>query len=61
MLRHLQRLTDGLDQALKQDRLSRNALKLLQVPHLCLCISDCCHATSQDLCAPELQVARLLT
>ncbi|CAL5227327.1 g10267 [Coccomyxa viridis] len=30
MLRHLQRLTDGLDQALKQDRLSRNALKLLQ-------------------------------
>ncbi len=32
MLRHLQRLTDGLDQALKQDRLSRSALKLLQVP-----------------------------
>ena len=31
MLRHLQRLTDGLDQALKQDRLARSDLKLLQV------------------------------
>ena len=31
MLRHLQRLTDGLDQALKQDRLARRDLKLLQV------------------------------
>jgi hypothetical protein len=31
MLRHLQRLTDGLDQALDQDMLARGDLKLLQV------------------------------
>lgn len=31
MLRHLRRLADGLDQALTQDKLSRGALKLLQV------------------------------
>ena len=45
MLRHLQRLTDSLDQALKQDRLSRSALKLLQVPSLCVCTYEgrCCY------------------
>lgn len=31
MLRHLERLTDGIDQALMQDRLSRQSLALLQV------------------------------
>lgn len=31
MLRHLRRLTEGLDAALQQDRLSRQALKLVQV------------------------------
>jgi lycopene cyclase CruP len=30
MLRHLQRLSTGLDAALQQDRLSKQALRLLQ-------------------------------
>ena len=33
MLRHLRRLTDGLDQALRQNMLARGNLKLLQVGH----------------------------
>ena len=38
MLRHLRRLTDGLDQALRQDKLARSNLKLLQVG-----LQSCCH------------------
>ena len=38
MLRHLRRLTDGLDQALHQDMLARGDLKLLQVS-----TQRCCH------------------
>ena len=37
MLRHLRRLTDGLDQALRQDMLARGNLKLLQVDHYSCC------------------------
>ena len=38
MLRHLRRLTDGLDQALRQNKLTRGNLKLLQVGP-----RSCCH------------------
>ena len=40
MLRHLRRLTDGLDQALRQNMLARSNLKLLQVSRQCCCHID---------------------